>query len=279
MTFKRVLENKKIRGVLIGFVLLSMVMPGALTACTNSRSMKSYLKQNNIQMSEHELAGIVNDVMSYPDLVILSGVEGEDDIGYEMTQSTEFEGYQYLTYKIDSVAGTQVVSAKSKTVKPKVTSKSKVTPKPTPKVTPVLNTTNIKDAQGKTVTVMTRAGFIRNLALLLNGKNPVPATKDWEITKAINEKWLPRTYTKSEFDSPITREEIGYITVKALKLKPVENYSYADVLNSPYKSEIMTALSNAILIGPSDKDNLGVKNIPDLKETEGILNRIKNACC
>ena len=275
MSFKKVIKTNVVKGSLIGFVILSSLLPGVITSCINSESMNSFIEENKLDMTVDELVKTVNGVMKYPDLVILSGVDGDDDIGYELTKDTIYEGYEYLTYKVNQSNGVIEV-ANSKKVKPKATPKpvSKTTPKPA-NVVVSNKSINIKDNQGKTVVVMTRAGFIRNLALIFNGKNPTSEDNNWELVMAQKGMWLPKNYTKAELDAPITREEICYISVKALKLKAVENYSYADVLNSPYKSEIMTAISNALLVNLPNNNNLNVKSIPDIKEVEGILERIK----
>ena len=51
MSFKKVIKTNVVKGSLIGFVILSSLLPGVITSCINSESMNSFIEENKLDMT------------------------------------------------------------------------------------------------------------------------------------------------------------------------------------------------------------------------------------
>lgn len=64
-----------IKGSVVGFTILSVLMPGVFTACSRGQDgIDEYLETTKIEVTAEQLVDAVNKAMDFPDMLVLAGV-------------------------------------------------------------------------------------------------------------------------------------------------------------------------------------------------------------
>ena len=227
MEKKKFLETNMIRGSVIGFTMLSILMPGIFTACSRGdEGIQEFVTTNNLNVTTTQVADIVNKAMEFPDMIILAGVEGDEGIVLDKSVDINAISSEEIIILKDGIKIINTTDAQQGTI------------------------VDLPEIEDK-VEVSTRAGFVKSIVNAISGPESTSGVTNWQLDKAIKEEWLPKVYTNGEWAGPITREEAAYILVKVKGLERGWDYTYNDVEGTKYEREIMTVLSQGYLEGYS----------------------------